>query len=100
VPGHQDLSDFSVNGPEFKIVYLPPNTTSLLQPMDRRTMKETAKVIRVSDNVMLRDCWKPKYLLKEISNISAAWSEVAESCMNGFRSKFQPDCIQESPLRQ
>ena len=48
------------------------------------------------DNVTLRDYWKSYDIMKGISNISAAWSEVSKSCMNGIWRKLWPDCIPDS----
>lgn len=93
-PGHPPhLDDFH---PDVKVVYLPPNTTSLLQPMDqsvianfkkyyiRRTYRQALKAVDdESTSVTLRDFWKEYNIYDCVKNIDAAWREVSETNMKG-----------------
>ncbi|XP_063875817.1 tigger transposable element-derived protein 1-like [Scylla paramamosain] len=91
-PGHPShLPDLH---PNMKVVFLPPNTTPLIQPMDQGAtaafkanyLKITfAQAISATDadlELSLRDFWK-KYDLKCIKNIAAAYEAVTKKCMNG-----------------
>ena len=89
-----------------KVVFLPKNTTSRLQPLDatiirnfkHKYRKKLLKFVtwRINDNVKTTDIIQEVDVLKAISWIKSAWSEVSEetivNCFKkcGFR-KSQPD---------
>ena len=95
-PGHpQHLDDLH---PDVKVVYLPKNTTSILQPMDQgaisafkayylRTTFAKAVAATEDDVITLRDFWKNYNILHCIKNIDSAWREVTEKCMQGIWKK-------------
>ena len=99
-PGHGVRLD-ELN-PNVKVVYLPANTTSIIQPMDqgviatfkayylRRTL---AMAVRATEDgkKTLKQFWKDTYNIYEaIKNIAASWNEVSESCMKGVWNKLCP----------
>jgi hypothetical protein len=83
-----------------EVVFLPPNTTSLIQQMDqnvisnlkryylRRTFKELAEETDGKDKQSIRDCWKSFDIMKGIRNIVAASEEVTTDCMNSSWKKL------------
>ena len=95
-PNLDDLHD------NIKVVFLPPNTTALIQPMDqgviaafkayylRRTFDQLLLATDGEDKQSVRDYWRGFNLLKAIDNIAKAWEEVTESCMNGVWRKIWP----------
>ncbi|XP_059583646.1 tigger transposable element-derived protein 1-like [Alligator mississippiensis] len=95
-PGHpQHLDDLH---PDVKVVYLPKNTTAILQPMDQgaiavfkayylRATFSKAVAATESDEVTLRDFWKSYNILHCIKNIESAWEGVTEKCMQGIWKK-------------
>ncbi|XP_059580411.1 tigger transposable element-derived protein 1-like [Alligator mississippiensis] len=95
-PGHpQHLDDLH---PDVKVVYLPKNTTAILQPMDQgaiatfkvyylRTTFSKAVAATESDEVTLCDFWKSYNILHCIKNIESAWEGVTEKCMQGIWKK-------------
>uniref|UniRef100_A0A3Q3D260 HTH CENPB-type domain-containing protein n=1 Tax=Hippocampus comes TaxID=109280 RepID=A0A3Q3D260_HIPCM len=100
-PGHPPhLDDFH---PDVKVVYLPPNTTSLLQPMDqgvianfkkyytRRTYKMALKAVDSDPEMTLRSYWKSYNIFNCIKNIEASWHEVSEVNLNAV---WRPLCPQ------
>lgn len=93
-PGHPPhLSDLH---PDVKVVFLPPNTTPLIQPMDqgsiaafkanylRTTFAQAIAAMDADPELSLHDFWKEYNILKCIKNIAAAWETVTEKCMNGI----------------
>ncbi|XP_066960747.1 tigger transposable element-derived protein 1-like [Macrobrachium rosenbergii] len=92
-PGHPPhLADLH---PNVKVVFLPPNTTPLIQPMDqgaiaafkanylKTTFSQAISATDADPDVSLRDFWKKYDVLKCIKNIAAAWEAVTKKCMNG-----------------
>jgi len=100
-PGHpQNLNE--IRTPlDVKVVYMLPNTTSLLQPMDqgviatfkayylRNTLMEMIRVLDSSDKT-IKDYWLGYDILKGIKNIKSAWDEVSTKCLNGVWRKLLP----------
>ncbi|KAM3844347.1 tigger transposable element-derived protein 1-like isoform 2-T2 [Vipera latastei] len=84
--------------PGVKVVYLPKNTSPLLQPMDqgaiatfkahylRATLAEAIAAMD-REEIILRDFWKGYNILHCIQNIAAAWQDVPTKCMQGIWSK-------------
>ena len=92
-PGHPThLADVH---PDVKIVFLPPNTTPLIQPMDqgsiatfkanylKNTFAQAIAATNADPELSLRDFWKNYNLLHAIKNIATAWDNVTKKCMNG-----------------
>ncbi|XP_066988786.1 tigger transposable element-derived protein 1-like [Macrobrachium rosenbergii] len=83
--GHpQHIRDINEN---IKVVFLPTNTTSLIQPMDQGAVAAVnayylwntlAQAVQATDNKEkdLRTFWKEFNVLKSIMNIGKAWKEV------------------------
>jgi hypothetical protein len=94
-PGHpQHIRDMH---PDVKVVYLPMNTTTLIQPMDQGAiaafkahyLRQTfAQAVRASEcGQTLLEFWKGFNILNAIQNIAAAWEEVTQQCMNCIWNK-------------
>lgn len=93
-PGHPPhIGDLH---PDVKFVFLPPNTTPLIQPMDqgsiatlkahylRTTFAQAISAIDADSELTLRDFWKHYNILMSIKNIATAWEAVTTKCMNGI----------------
>ncbi|XP_053568008.1 tigger transposable element-derived protein 1-like [Bombina bombina] len=92
--------------PNVKVVFLPPNTTSLIQPMDqgviasfkayylRRTFSQAVRATQ-NDEMTLRDFWRNYNIYDAIKNIADAWNEVKETNMRGVWNKLCPQLTQE-----
>lgn len=101
-PGHPTTLDTLCEN--VKVTFLPPNTTSLLQPMDqgiiatfkayylRRTFAYAIAQTTGDNAISLIDFWK-KYNIKDaIENISHAWEEVTASNMRAVWQHVLPHC--------
>nr|XP_023648729.1 tigger transposable element-derived protein 1-like isoform X2 [Paramormyrops kingsleyae] len=99
-PGHPaDLDDFH---PNVKVVYLPPNIASLIQPMDQgvianlkayylcATFAQAVAAIDENLDTTFVDFWKSYNIYHAIRNIEKAWAEVSQACMNNVWKKLCP----------
>ncbi|XP_066970071.1 tigger transposable element-derived protein 1-like [Macrobrachium rosenbergii] len=105
-PGHP--TNLGEIYPNVKVVYLPPNTTSLLQPMDqgviasfkayytRRTFCHVLRVIKnSSDKLSVKQVWENYSILDAVKNIEAAWNEVKKPNLNGAWKKLCPKFVMD-----
>ena len=81
-PPAEDLVHKTRDG-EITVLYLPPNTTSILQPMDQGPIEATKRLYRkelvssiVSDDAPLSATIKSLTILSVIRMASKAWSDV------------------------
>ncbi|GFS99558.1 tigger transposable element-derived protein 1, partial [Nephila pilipes] len=91
-PGFEDdlLDEFKF----IKIVFLPPNTTSTLQPMDQQVISNFKKLytkhffkrcfeITENTNLTLREFWKNHYnIVICLKLIDTAWQGVTKRTLN------------------
>ncbi|GFT33186.1 tigger transposable element-derived protein 1 [Nephila pilipes] len=97
-PGLEDdlLNEFKF----IKIVYLPPNTTSTLQPMDQQVISYFKKPftkhlfkrcfeVTENTNLTLREFWKNHYnIVICLKLIDIAWQGVTERTLNSLRENY------------
>lgn len=101
-PSHPaSLENLSNN---IKLAFLPPNTTSLLQPCDqgliqtfksyylRSTMAAAVKKTN-EENKTLRDFWKNFTIKDAVTFIKQSWDEVPTKCLNGVWKKLCPQFV-------
>nr|XP_020830675.1 tigger transposable element-derived protein 1-like isoform X2 [Phascolarctos cinereus] len=86
-----------------EVLFLPPNTASLLQPMDqgvfavfkayylRCTFSQLLEVNRNNKQLPIGEIWKDYNIMKAIDNIKIAWAEVNSLCLSGVWRKVWPD---------
>ncbi|XP_072000501.1 tigger transposable element-derived protein 1-like [Engystomops pustulosus] len=103
-PGHPNTLDDM--HPNVKVVFLPPNTTSIIQPMDqgviasfkayylRRTFSQAVRVTQ-NNEITLKEFWKNYNISDAIKNIADSWDEVKETNMRGVWNKLCPQFTQE-----
>lgn len=108
-PGHPTSLD-TPRDLKVYVKFLPPNTTSILQPMDqgaianfkayyhRRTFSQLVHETDGEGRQSMREWWKSYNIMKSIHNIEEAWKEVKMSCMNGVWRNLWPDVV-EAPRR-
>ncbi|XP_064120810.1 tigger transposable element-derived protein 1-like [Macrobrachium nipponense] len=90
-----------------KVLYLPPNTTSILQPMDQQVIANFKKLFtkhlfrrcfEVTENtkLTLREFWKEHYnIVVCLRIIDSAWQEVTRRTLNSAWKKLWPDAVSE-----
>ncbi len=88
-----------------KVIFLPPNTTSLIQPMDqgvissfksyymRKTFAQAIEKTAGDDAAMnLTEFWKGFNIKTALENIGHAWDEVTTRNMRSVWKKIIPHC--------
>ncbi|XP_066468627.1 tigger transposable element-derived protein 1-like isoform X3 [Tiliqua scincoides] len=96
-PGHPSfIGDLH---PNIKVVFLPPNTTSLIQPMDqgviaafkayylKRIFAQAIVATEEDAEKTLLQFWKDYNIYDCLKNLAWAWSDVTKECMNGIWKK-------------
>lgn len=104
-PGHPTtLDDLSDN---VKVAFLPPNTASLLQPMDQgiiyafkvyymqKLFAQAAKAIDENVSLTLNEFCTGYNIRQAIHNISSAWDEITSETMNSVWKNLSDNCIQD-----
>ena len=105
-PAHPD--DLDNIHPDVEIMFLPPNTASLIQPMDqsvistfksyylRRVMKSMVDVTKINcdeSQVVVKNFWKKFSILDAIEHIDNSWKEIQNSTLNKSWSKLLPQVV-------
>ncbi|MEE6460213.1 hypothetical protein FKM82_000895 [Ascaphus truei] len=85
-PGHPVYLDD--HHPNVMVVFMSPNTTSLIQPMDQGATD-------VEGGPTLKEFWKGYNILHAVRNIGEAWNEVKQSNLNGVWCNFCPDFVSD-----
>lgn len=102
-PSHPtNLSDLTTCIP-VEVVFLPPNTTALIQPMDqgvisnfkayylRRTLKQMFEKIDGEEKQSIREFWKNYNIMNAVENINLSWNEITERSLKGVWKNIWPD---------
>ncbi|XP_021573038.1 tigger transposable element-derived protein 1 [Carlito syrichta] len=104
-PGHPpSMDDFH---PNIRVAHLPPNTTSLIQPMDQGVIATFKKhylchtfrqAVKASDEsgTTLRQFWKDYNIYQAIKNIDFAWRAVTAVTMNGVWKNLCPQFVHDA----
>jgi len=102
-PGLEDdiLEEFQF----VKVLYLPPNTTPLLQPMDQQVISNFKKLytkhlfrrcfeVTENTNLTLREFWKDHYnIVVCLCIIDLAWQGVTRRTLNSAWKKLWPGVV-------
>ncbi|XP_066547533.1 tigger transposable element-derived protein 1-like [Amia ocellicauda] len=90
-----------------KVMFLPPNTTSLIQPMDhgiikafksyylRRTLKKLVNETDSQQKISVKDVWRSFNIKMAIDLIGEAWDEVPQQCLNGVWQNIWPAVVND-----
>lgn len=101
-PGHPSNLDTLQTDIPVEVIFLPPNTTSLIQPMDqmvianfkayylRHTFRQLIEKTDSEEKQTIRQFWKEFSIMNAIDNIDAAWKEITPRCMTSAWKKIMP----------
>lgn len=95
------LTDISEN---IKLVFLPPNTTSLLQPLDQgviQTLKSyylqstLADLVKVTNEkgISVRDYWRNFNIKDALNFLKMTWDDVPSKCLNSVWKQLCPQFV-------
>jgi hypothetical protein len=103
-PGHPQ-EDLQFAHPNIEVRFLPPNTTSILQPMDqgiiatfkayytRRTFKGIVDVMDLDEELTVTDCWKKYDISQCITNIKESVAEITQTTLNACWKNLWPQAV-------
>ncbi|XP_051783372.1 tigger transposable element-derived protein 1-like isoform X1 [Erpetoichthys calabaricus] len=95
-----------------KVLYLPPNTTPILQPMDQQVISNFKKLftkhlfhrcfeVTDSTNLTLREFWKDHYnIVICLRIIDLAWQGVTKRTLTSAWKKLWPEVVSETDFER
>ncbi|XP_071051991.1 tigger transposable element-derived protein 1-like [Onthophagus taurus] len=95
--------------PRVIVMFLLPNATSLLQPMEqgviktlkayytRRSFRRLNKSMNHDDNLSVKEIWDKFNILDAIRLIKESWDEISSNTLKGVWKKLCPDFFADSP---
>ncbi|XP_028678623.1 tigger transposable element-derived protein 1-like [Erpetoichthys calabaricus] len=95
-----------------KVLYLPPNTTPILQPMDQQVISNFKKLftkhlfrrcfeVMESTNLTLREFWKDHYNIVICLRITdLAWQGVTKRTLTSAWKKLWPEVVSETEFER
>ncbi|UYV84343.1 hypothetical protein LAZ67_X001898 [Cordylochernes scorpioides] len=98
-PGHLNLEH-----PNIKIVFFPPNTTSLIQPLDQGIISTFKKYYvkftfqfifdkLESDTITVTEVWKQFNILNCVDHVALAIAEIKSQTLNACWKAAWPECV-------
>lgn len=107
-PGHP--SSLIGTSPNVEVFFLPPNTTSLIQPLDqgviaafkayytRHSFKRILNSIECNSEETITSSWKKFTIADCIADIDASWQEMKPSSINACWRKIWPQVVEKDNL--
>ncbi|UYV61950.1 hypothetical protein LAZ67_1007149 [Cordylochernes scorpioides] len=98
-PGHPNLEH-----PNIKVVFSPPNTTSLIQPLDQGIISTFKKYYvkftfqfifdkLESDTITVTEVWKQFNILNCVDHVALAIAEIKSQTLNACWKAAWPECV-------
>lgn len=89
--------------PNVEVMFLPPNTTSMLHPIDetvisifrryylKNTMIQAFEITEKKGDATFKEFWQDYNILHAIKNIEKSWNDIGKSTMNLCWRKICPE---------
>ncbi|UYV76721.1 hypothetical protein LAZ67_14001873 [Cordylochernes scorpioides] len=98
-PGHPNLEH-----PNIKVVFFPPNTTSLIQPLDQGIISTFKKYYvkftfqfifdkLESDTITVTEVWKQFNILNCVDHVALAIADIKSQTLNACWKAAWPECV-------
>ena len=96
---YEELSD------NIKVIFMPPNTTSIMQPMDqgviscfkanylKETFTQLIEATDASDEMTVMQFWKEFDILKCVKIIGNVWKSLSSRLLNSCWKKMYPEAV-------
>lgn len=98
-PSHPEASQLTSEDGMITCHFLPPNTTSLIQPMDQSVIESLKRryrkkflqqLLSAEEDISLKQFWKQYNMKHVVDNVSDAWSDVSEETLKRSWNKLWP----------
>lgn len=97
-PSHPEVELLKSDDKNITCIFLPANTTSLIQPMDqsvietfkRRYRKKFLRKLVIEEDCSLQEYWKAYNLKNVVDNASMAWADVSNETLKRAWHKLLP----------
>ncbi|GFV17728.1 tigger transposable element-derived protein 1 [Trichonephila clavipes] len=97
--------------PNVQLVFLPPNTTSLIQPLDQGIIttfkkyyiKTTYKFILnklENESLTVKDVWKQFSIFDCLIHVASAFAQIRPRTLNACWKKIWPACVTDNTTTQ
>ncbi|GFU78854.1 tigger transposable element-derived protein 1 [Trichonephila clavipes] len=109
--GHKATSHPQLEHPNVQLVFLPPNTTSLIQPLDQGIIatfkkyyiKTTYKFILnklENESLTVKDVWKQFSIFDCLIHVASASAQIRPGTLNACWKKIWPACVTDNTTTQ
>ncbi|XP_054648760.1 tigger transposable element-derived protein 1-like [Dunckerocampus dactyliophorus] len=91
-----------------RIEFLPPNTTSLIQPIDqgvirtfkalytRNALQHLVEAMDLEENFLLKDCWRQYTIATCLKNIHVVLKDIKMETVNASWKKLWPEIVHDN----
>ncbi|XP_007083430.1 tigger transposable element-derived protein 1-like [Panthera tigris] len=92
--------------PNVEVLFMPPNTTSLIQPLDQGIIKafkahytrelysKGFQALESNKETTMMDYWKSVTIRNVIDYVGTAWGSIKQATINSCWKNVWPDCVQ------
>ncbi|XP_046538005.1 tigger transposable element-derived protein 1 [Equus quagga] len=92
--------------PNVEVLFMPPNTTSLIQPLDQGIIKafkahytrelysKALEALKANKETTMMDYWKSVTIRNVIDYVGTAWDSIKQATINNCWKSVWPDCVE------
>ncbi|XP_062966172.1 tigger transposable element-derived protein 1 [Cynocephalus volans] len=92
--------------PNVEVVFMPPNTTSLIQPLHQGIIKafkahytrelytKAWEALKANKEITMMDYWKSVTIRNVMDYVDTAWDSIKQATINNCWKNVWPDCVE------